>query len=131
MVNYNWPAFATLFVVPITVLYSDVFSPSLTFLTVPPTWNLLFISPCMVRELRTLLNVDSCFPRLCFIFELEIQISSEWNLNLQNYDNIITEESVSGLTNIMCKVNVWFFPHSFHLISVTMHLLVSAACPLT
>lgn len=27
MANYNWPACATLFVVPITVLYSAVFPP--------------------------------------------------------------------------------------------------------
>lgn len=74
MVNYNWPAFAPLFVVPFAVLYSDLFSPLLKFLTF---LRVLGLESSIYFSLRIAgsLNTDECrllFTKNVFLYLTEM-----------------------------------------------------------
>lgn len=75
MVNYNWPAFATC-CPHHCVIFSCVSSIAqvshISEQAKRLTWNLLFISPCIMWDHWTLLNVDSCFQGMCFVFNWNV-----------------------------------------------------------
>lgn len=111
---YDWLAVATLFVVPINVLYSAMFLPLLKYLTfLGGLWNLLFISPCRLQVHWTVLGLDSRFPGLSLsgrCHRVDSFCSAEGNTATFHINGFVKSRSSSSERSLrtICRVSQKF-----------------------